>query len=83
MLATTLIELRMIQVLVSFSFYCANAFVFFMRFHWTVGTLYIRRRSQLLRENAKKEFDPALRKQYLRQRAQLLAERYGFVLSEG
>ncbi|XP_014669589.1 PREDICTED: WD repeat-containing protein 13-like [Priapulus caudatus] len=40
-------------------------------------TLYIRRRSQLLRDNAKTEHDPLLRKQYLQIRARLLAERYG------
>ncbi|XP_013417512.1 WD repeat-containing protein 13-like [Lingula anatina] len=40
-------------------------------------TLYIRRRSQLLRENAKEEHDPLVRKEYLKLRAQLLAERYG------
>nr|CAB3267683.1 WD repeat-containing protein 13-like [Phallusia mammillata] len=39
-------------------------------------TQYIRRRSQLLRENAKKT-DPSIRKQYLRIRSQLLAQRYG------
>ncbi|XP_060067146.1 WD repeat-containing protein 13-like [Ylistrum balloti] len=41
-------------------------------------TLYIRRRSQLLRENAKSgQRDPAVRKEYLHQRAQLLTSRYG------
>ncbi|XP_028669419.1 WD repeat-containing protein 13 [Erpetoichthys calabaricus] len=40
-------------------------------------TQYIRRRSQLLRENAKAGFDPLLRKQYLRLRSQLLSQRYG------
>lgn len=40
-------------------------------------TQYIRRRSQLLRENAKCGFEPGLRKQYLRVRSQLLALRYG------
>ncbi|KAK6171153.1 hypothetical protein SNE40_019402 [Patella caerulea] len=40
-------------------------------------TLYIRRRSQLLRENANKEGDAATRKDYLRLRAQLLNSRYG------
>ncbi|KAG8129788.1 hypothetical protein E2320_016463 [Naja naja] len=40
-------------------------------------TQYIRRRSQLLRDNAKAGFDPLLRKQYLRLRSQLLAQRYG------
>ena len=43
------------------------------------GTLYIRRRSQLLREGVREEAgaDPALRRQYLRQRAALLSRRYG------
>ncbi|XP_034996712.1 WD repeat-containing protein 13 isoform X1 [Zootoca vivipara] len=40
-------------------------------------TQYIRRRSQLLRDNAKAGYDPSLRKQYLRLRGQLLAQRYG------
>ncbi|XP_043216605.1 WD repeat-containing protein 13-like [Amphibalanus amphitrite] len=42
-------------------------------------TLYIRRRSQLLREGVREEAgaDPALRRQYLRQRAALLSRRYG------
>ncbi|XP_061470295.1 WD repeat-containing protein 13 isoform X3 [Rhineura floridana] len=40
-------------------------------------TQYIRRRSQLLRDNAKGGYDPSLRKQYLRLRSQLLAQRYG------
>ncbi|XP_070579907.1 WD repeat-containing protein 13-like isoform X2 [Ptychodera flava] len=40
-------------------------------------TLYIRRRSQLLRENAKLEHDPLVRRQYLKLRSQLLAQRYG------
>ncbi|XP_051865048.1 WD repeat-containing protein 13 [Pristis pectinata] len=40
-------------------------------------TQYIRRRSQLLRENAKGGFNPLLRHQYLRLRSQLLAQRYG------
>jgi hypothetical protein len=39
-----------------------------------VGTLYIRRRSQLLRETQR---DPDRWKQYLRLRATLLAQRYG------
>ncbi|XP_032221552.2 WD repeat-containing protein 13 isoform X2 [Nematostella vectensis] len=40
-------------------------------------TLYIRRRSQLLRENAKKEkVDPTCRRQYLYIRKQLLSKRY-------
>lgn len=40
-------------------------------------TQYIRRRSQLLRENAKCGFEPGLRRHYLRLRSQLLALRYG------
>ncbi|KAL3876277.1 hypothetical protein ACJMK2_034143 [Sinanodonta woodiana] len=41
-------------------------------------TLYIRRRSQLLREKAKSaEYDPAVRKDYLHLRAKILADRYG------
>ncbi|MGH0129710.1 UNVERIFIED_CONTAM: hypothetical protein FKN15_069229 [Acipenser sinensis] len=40
-------------------------------------TQYIRRRSQLLRENAKVGYEPLLRKHYLRVRSQLLALRYG------
>lgn len=45
-------------------------------------TLYIRRRSQLLRENAKQEYNPAVRKQYLRIRNQLLSQRYGVSLDQ-
>ncbi|XP_042910127.1 WD repeat-containing protein 13 [Parasteatoda tepidariorum] len=45
-------------------------------------TLYIRRRSQLLRENAKQEFSPVARKQYLRLRNQLLSQRYGVCLDQ-
>uniref|UniRef100_UPI00398E4F19 WD repeat-containing protein 13-like n=1 Tax=Pristiophorus japonicus TaxID=55135 RepID=UPI00398E4F19 len=44
-------------------------------------TQYIRRRSQLLRENAKGGFDPLVRRHYLKLRSQLLAQRYG-ALSE-
>lgn len=40
-------------------------------------TLYIRRRSQLLRENAKKEHDPSIRRNYLSLRKQILAKKYG------
>lgn len=40
-------------------------------------TQYIRRRSQLLRENAKCGFEPGLRRHYLKLRSQLLALRYG------
>ncbi|XP_046581880.1 LOW QUALITY PROTEIN: WD repeat-containing protein 13-like [Haliotis rubra] len=40
-------------------------------------TLYIRRRSQLLRENAKSERDQTARRDYLHMRAQLLTSRYG------
>uniref|UniRef100_A0A914V5Q2 WD repeat domain 13 n=1 Tax=Plectus sambesii TaxID=2011161 RepID=A0A914V5Q2_9BILA len=46
-------------------------------------TQYIRRRSQLLRENAKQHYDPSIRQQYLRVRKQLLAQRYGCAPSEG
>lgn len=46
-------------------------------------TLYIRRRSQLLRENAKEEHSPAIRKQYLRIRSQLLSQRYGVPPDQG
>ncbi|PRD35757.1 UNVERIFIED_CONTAM: Wdr13 [Trichonephila clavipes] len=45
-------------------------------------TLYIRRRSQLLRENAKQGYSPAARKQYLRLRNQLLTQRYGVSLDQ-
>ncbi|XP_064611982.1 WD repeat-containing protein 13-like [Liolophura sinensis] len=40
-------------------------------------TLYIKRRSQLLRENAKTEHDPSVRREYMKMRAQLLTARYG------
>lgn len=40
-------------------------------------TMYIRKRSQLLSENAKTERDPAVRKEYLRIRSILLANLYG------
>ncbi|XP_067140482.1 WD repeat-containing protein 13-like [Centruroides vittatus] len=46
-------------------------------------TLYIRRRSQLLRENAKEECNHIVRKQYLRLRSQLLSQRYGVSLDQG
>ncbi|XP_071797828.1 WD repeat-containing protein 13-like isoform X2 [Asterias amurensis] len=45
-------------------------------------TLYIRRRSQLLRETAKGGSDPQVRKQYLKLRNQLLIEKYGATLSD-
>ncbi|XP_013792502.1 WD repeat-containing protein 13-like [Limulus polyphemus] len=45
-------------------------------------TQYIRRRSQLLRENAKEEHNPFIRKQYLRIRSQLLAQRYGVTIDQ-
>ncbi|CAH1274156.1 WDR5 [Branchiostoma lanceolatum] len=45
-------------------------------------TQYIRRRSQLLRENAKIDHDPIIRKQYLKVRGQILGQRYGTSLSE-
>ncbi|XP_064643896.1 WD repeat-containing protein 13-like [Lineus longissimus] len=40
-------------------------------------TLYIRRRSQLLREKAAEEHDPLMRREYLKLRSQLLSQRYG------
>ncbi|XP_066933799.1 WD repeat-containing protein 13-like [Clytia hemisphaerica] len=40
-------------------------------------TLYIRRRSQLLRENAKKENDSSIRVNYFNVRKQILAKKYG------
>ncbi|CAM1291502.1 WDR13 (predicted) [Pycnogonum litorale] len=47
-------------------------------------TQYIRRRSQLLRETAKKdEIDPTIRKHYLKIRNILLAQRYGTVADQG
>ncbi|KAG1659529.1 WD repeat-containing protein 13 [Nymphon striatum] len=47
-------------------------------------TQYIRRRSQLLRENAKKDnLDPAIRKHYLKIRNVLLADRYGVIPDQG
>ncbi|KAM7295829.1 WD repeat-containing protein 13 [Ixodes scapularis] len=46
-------------------------------------TLYIRRRSQLLRESQKAEHEcVTFRKQYLRLRSQLLAQRYGLALEQ-
>lgn len=45
-------------------------------------TQYLRRRSQLLGENAKEESDPVVRKQYLKLRSQLLAKRYGLVTEQ-
>uniref|UniRef100_A0A131XSU7 Putative wd repeat-containing protein 13 n=1 Tax=Ixodes ricinus TaxID=34613 RepID=A0A131XSU7_IXORI len=45
-------------------------------------TLYIRRRSQLLRESQKAEECATFRKQYLRLRSQLLAQRYGLALEQ-
>ncbi|XP_072040498.1 WD repeat-containing protein 13-like [Amphiura filiformis] len=49
-----------------------------------IRTLYIRRRSQLLRENAKAgaQTDGQMRKQYLKMRSQLLSERYGANMSD-
>ncbi|XP_071507787.1 WD repeat-containing protein 13-like [Diadema antillarum] len=44
-------------------------------------TLYIRRRSQLLRDSASSGLDPQIRKQYMKQRIQLLTERYGANIS--
>ncbi|XP_065890385.1 WD repeat-containing protein 13-like [Dysidea avara] len=40
-------------------------------------TLYIRRRNQLLRENAKLEADPTIRKKYYKLRAHILSQKYG------
>ncbi|XP_074647923.1 WD repeat-containing protein 13-like [Tubulanus polymorphus] len=40
-------------------------------------TLYIRRRSQLLRESASDKANPLVRKEFIRLRAQLLSQRYG------
>lgn len=45
-------------------------------------TLYIRRRSQLLRESQKNERCVTFRKQYLRLRSQLLAQRYGLAVEQ-
>jgi len=45
-------------------------------------TLYIRRRSQLLRDNAKQDNDPTIRKQYLKIRGQLLANKFGYVAEQ-
>lgn len=45
-------------------------------------TLYIRRRSQLLRESQKSERCVTFRKQYLRLRSQLLAQRYGLAVEQ-
>lgn len=42
-----------------------------------LGTLYIRRRNQLLRENAKLEADPAIRKKYYKLRSHILSQKYG------
>nr|CAD7430899.1 unnamed protein product [Timema monikensis] len=47
-----------------------------------LGTLYIRRRSQLLREHTKVE-ESAVRKQYLKVRSQLLQKRYGVSCDQG
>ncbi|EDV28236.1 uncharacterized protein TRIADDRAFT_53648 [Trichoplax adhaerens] len=44
-----------------------------------IGTLYLKRRTQLLRENTKKELDPNIRKQYLKIRTQILTIKYGSV----
>jgi len=41
--------------------------------------LYIRRRNQLLQDNAKHSEEPTLRKQYLTLRTQVLATRYGIL----
>ncbi|RDD45250.1 WD repeat-containing protein 13 [Trichoplax sp. H2] len=44
-----------------------------------IRTLYLKRRTQLLRENTKKELDPNIRKQYLKIRTQILTIKYGSV----
>ncbi|KAJ1526883.1 hypothetical protein ONE63_008438 [Megalurothrips usitatus] len=49
--------------------------------HPNFRTQYIRRRSQLLRENTKKE-DSQIRKQYLKLRTQLLQQRFGISFSD-
>jgi len=47
--------------------------------HTHAGMLYIRRRNQLLQDNAKHSEEPTLRKQYLTLRTQVLATRYGIL----
>ena len=42
-----------------------------------LGTLYIRRRNQLLRENAKIDSDPSIRKRYYKLRSHILSQKYG------
>lgn len=42
--------------------------------------LYLRRRNQLLQENATRGKDPAIRRSYLRVRAQVLAAKYGHLV---
>lgn len=42
--------------------------------------LYLRRRNQLLQENAKRSPEPSVRRSYLRLRAQLLAAKYGHLV---
>lgn len=42
--------------------------------------LYLRRRNQLLQENAKRSAEPSVRRTYLRLRAQLLAAKYGHLV---
>ena len=41
------------------------------------GTLYIRRRNQLLRENAKIDSEPSIRKRYYKLRSHILSQKYG------
>lgn len=42
--------------------------------------LYLRRRNQLLQENAKRSAEPSVRRTYLRLRAQVLAAKYGHLV---
>lgn len=49
----------------------------------TFRAVYIRRRSQLLKEFARKKSDSTVQKDYLQKRAMLLAARYSYVPSEG
>ena len=43
----------------------------------TAGMLYIRRRNQLLQDNAKHTKDSSIREHYLKQRSVILARKYG------
>lgn len=42
-----------------------------------LGMLYIRRRNQLLQDNAKHTQDPGIRETYLKQRSMILSHKYG------